>query len=379
MYFDRMKNVHLNKDVGLVAHFISKQYNLDLEYVTADDCTFDEFRGHKITKIKRMPNYRYNIYFYLYLLKNAKSIDYLMTIHCRPYNLFIGMLYKKLNPKGKFYIKMDLGFNSELKIEQSDDLIEKSIKLLKKKYRKLKFSFIKYVDLLSSEIIDVYENIRKYGLYGRKVADKLTLMCNGMDNERVDVKLKKYCEKENIILTVGRLGTYEKNTGFFLDVIKRLDLKGWKVVLVGPMYDQFEYKIKLFFLENPNLREKVIFTGNISDRSDVLEYYNKSKVFCLTSRFECAAQVYAESAYFSNYIITTNVGGAKEITQDEKYGTILPQGDIIKFKEVLQSIIDGEINLEEKYNMITDRRDEITWESLIKNNEKIDNVFGEKQ
>lgn len=383
MYFDGMQNVHLNKDVGLVAHFISKEYDLGLEYVTADNCTFDIFRGHRISKIKRLSNNKYNIFFYLYLLKNSKKTDYLMTIHCRPYNLLIGMLYKKLNPEGKFYIKMDIGpkgidyYNSEIQIKSNDNFIKNSIKLLKSRFRKLRFAFlIKYVDLLSIETIDVYKYIRKYGLCGSKVSDRLTLLCNGMDNERDDVKLKQYNEKENIILTVGRLGTYQKNTVFFLNVIKNLDLKNWKVVLVGPITNKFKDKINLFYSENPNLREKVIFTGNISDREKVLDYYNKAKVFCLTSRFESAAQVYAESAYFSNYIITTDVGGAKEITQNGKYGIVVSQGDMISFTEILQDIISGEIDLEEKYNMITDRRDKITWQNLIKNNKELNSIFG---
>ncbi|OCL25576.1 hypothetical protein U472_14690 [Orenia metallireducens] len=385
MYFDRMKDRHLNKDVGLLPYFIAKKFNLDLEYITADDCGLKRFKNYRITKIKRLPSYRFNIFFYLYLIKNAKNIDCLMTIHFKSRNLLIGMLYKKLNSNGKFYIKLDLSSddkkysNKDIRIEESDNFIQRKIKTLKRIYRRRKFYFIKYVDLISSEVIEVYENINQHGLYGNKISDRLTLLFNGMDNERNNIKLNKYSQKEDIILTVGRLGIHSKNTEFFLDVIKELDLKNWKVILVGPITDEFKKKIELFYKENPSLKERVIFTGNISDRDKLLNYYNKSKVFCLTSRTEGFALVLPEARYYGNYIVTTDVGGAKEVTEEGEYGRVIPQGNKTEFVEVLQEIINDEMDLEKKYNKIVSRRYEITWENLIEINQELSMFLGDNK
>lgn len=117
LYFDRMQDVHLTKDVGLVPHFMVNDKNIELEYVTADKCITNEFRGHNITKIKRFPNAKINLCFYYYLLKNRNNIDYLTMFHCRPLNLLTGIIYKLLNKNGKFYIKMDKGSGKNISMK----------------------------------------------------------------------------------------------------------------------------------------------------------------------------------------------------------------------------------------------------------------------
>lgn len=76
--------------------------------------------------------------------------------------------------------------------------------------------------------------------------------------------------KERILLTVGRLGTYEKNTETLINAFERMllekELRDWNLCLVGPMDASFREFLKVKFDKNIDLRERVLVTGNISDK-----------------------------------------------------------------------------------------------------------------
>lgn len=71
----------------------------------------------------------------------------------------------------------------------------------------------------------------------------------------------------------------------------------------------------------------MILVGNISNRELLYDYYNRAKVFILTSRWEGFAIVYPEALRFGNYIITTDVGGARDIAENTKLGSIIEVGN----------------------------------------------------
>lgn len=368
-YFDRMEDIHLNKDVGLAPFYIAKTYNLDLEYITGSKCIEKSFRGYKIIQIKRWISSSYNLFIYIYLLKNINKIDYLMTFHCRTYNLLLGFVYKILNPNGKFYIKLDLG---------NSDEFQRELKLYKIKDLKLKFFFyfLKYVDLISAERREVYENLYTKGVYGVDIKNKLTNLINGADNYSSEAqKIGKVEEiekaKENIIMTVGRIGTYQKNNEFFLKSLEELDLKNWQIFIVGPIEKQFKKTIEKFIKSQKLSADKIKFLGNIKSRSEIFRLYSKSKVFVLTSRFEGFANVFPEARFFGNYILSTDVGGTAEIIKDLEHGQVIKTSEDLKDK--LVKIINKSIDVNSKN--ILRNRNEIYWSSLVENNNKIRETF----
>ena len=69
---------------------------------------------------------------------------------------------------------------------------------------------IPMTDLISYESLEAYE-FMKDSYAGIDTKDKTLYLPNGYDNEIIDkIKVKTLEEKENIILTVGRLGTEAK-------------------------------------------------------------------------------------------------------------------------------------------------------------------------
>ena len=85
----------------------------------------------------------------------------------------------------------------------------------------------------------------------------------------------------------------------------------------------------------------MIFTGPIFDTQVLFEYFRKAKIFVLTSRYEGFGNVLAHARWNSNYIISTDVGGACDMTDNWKYGSKVKQDDALGlaliFKEVLLS------------------------------------------
>lgn len=150
--------------------------------------------------------------------------------------------------------------------------------------------------------------------------------------------------KEKIIIQVARFGSYQKNTEFLLDVLASVDLKDWKVILAGPIETKeqnFQNIIDNFYNQHTNLRDKIVFVGNISSREELFNLYKKSAVYLNTSRWESFGISMLEAAYFNNYLISTDVGAAIDIINDNQYGKILSQGCKDEFTIALQKIIDN--------------------------------------
>jgi glycosyltransferase involved in cell wall biosynthesis len=154
-----------------------------------------------------------------------------------------------------------------------------------------------------------------------------------------------------------------------LNAVKKINLSDWKIVLVGPIEStecHFQNTIDEFFTLNPNFKNRVIFTGPIYDKEKLWKWYNRSKVFILTSQWEGFAVVLCEALRFRNYIISTNVGGAKEII-GEGYGEIVNNDDCLSLSESLRKIIEKEKNLEDLYEKVNWNPHKISWEYLLNN------------
>lgn len=332
---------HLNtnivgKDMFLVPMYISQHLNANCElvYPKAEfNCHFnDEYRGVKLTPINS--NSQYNCSFNSekeigwWLINNAKRIDVLFLFWLNTRNVIFSNLYKSINPKGVCYIKGDLS------------ILPSSKSLFKSKMRNVLY---RAIDLFSVETDDIYSQIRN-GILGSVMAKKVVLMPNGFDIEmfeQLNMSRRCYAEKENILLTVGRIGSFQKNNEMILSAINGLDLKDWKLLFVGPVDKHFIDIYNDFLDKNPLLKDKVILYGSIDNRAELWNLYDKSKVFILSSRFECMAQVYSEALAFGNYIITTDVQGSIEITDNQRLGRIVGVDDVNALRLSILEIITG--------------------------------------
>ncbi|MGL6118955.1 MAG: glycosyltransferase, partial [Fusobacteriaceae bacterium] len=294
----------IGKDNGMIPIYVAKSGKFNSEIITCDfkkDLP-DEIQGVKIIKIKRflknIRNFVSGLIFikrlplYWYLIKNAKNIDVLMLFHITKCSFWNSFFYKKFNPKGIVYIKADFYLDAYKKelyaIEKKSQSLSEFFrkKRMKKEYEKRK-KLVALCDFISYENLEGY-NFMKESYAGISTKEKTFYLPNGFDNKFVEDNFVKkvFSEKENIFITVGRLGTRQKNTELILETLSKVDLKNWKFIFIGSIEKAFEKEISKFYENFPDKKEKIIFTGIIKDRKELYEYYNRSKVFILPSRWE---------------------------------------------------------------------------------------------
>ena len=299
-WYDDAGEVHLYKDVGGIPYALSKYcgwqatfayndangviHNADYEkYVKLDRIRF--------SKILERLKLRYIKYFQVikYVYFNAPNYDAINFYHCHKFINFLCWLAKKRNPKIITYVKLDMGkagFEKELERQKCCGGV--------KAWRNADLFTVetkKYIATLNS--LNKFNNKVKY-------------LPNGFFSDLVNIDLSSI-KKEKIILTVGRLGTHQKNTELLIEALINIEdsLADWKIYLVGPMPDSFKIWLNKKLINHQFLKEKIMITGNITDKAELYKIYAKSSVFILPSRYEGFPLVIQEAMHFSCYPIVT--------------------------------------------------------------------------
>lgn len=377
--FGKGKNVELVKMTGMIPFKMYQKYGYKSSivfYRDKEEFTYHKnvVKGLKVIKIQdKGRKLGLDASLLKFLIRYAKNIDILHRFHYSLQTLIYVIIYKLLNPKGIAYITLDNDLGSLKKYPHS---------LLLKHPRNFIRNFIAYniieplflnlVDIMSSETsigTEILKNLYK------KYQNKFYYQPYGIDDYFIKenkIKLKEFEEKENIILTVGRIGSPQKNHEMLLKVIEKIDLKDWKVIIAGEIENpEFLEVFKNFINQNPNLKDKIIITGPITDRKELYELYNRSKIFVMTSIFESFGIVMVEAGYFRNYLITTDVISAKDITNNEKCGDIVPINDADTFAKKLEFAINNPEYIKEKAeNFRNHVLENFLWDKII---EKLQN------
>ncbi|WP_288428174.1 glycosyltransferase [uncultured Spirosoma sp.] len=357
---------HLGKDVFLTPYYLGKDKGMDVKIVYPVSKTNRDLPS-EVRDVKLIP-FKYPIIFggrkifvflsLIYILFNCNRIHFLMVFHLNLNSAIIVSFYKFLNNSGKAYLKMDIPLFVVEKLEKKFERIG----LYGYIYKKLFFNLFINVDVLSCETEICFNKISnwKYFDYEKR---KIVLMPNGFDEEEIvklGLSLRDYQNKENIMITVGRLGTSQKNTELLLNSLIGIDLKNWKVILIGSVEDSFLNFINKYFLDHPSMKNSVEFTGNINEKKVLWGYFNKAKVFLMPSKWESYGLVLNEAYRFNNFIISTDVGCAKELIINNN--GIVIDGTVSLFKKTIEEIINRDIEI--KFN--NENMERIFWSSLVK-------------
>ena len=143
----------------------------------------------------------------------------------------------------------------------------------------------------------------------------------------------RYEEKENIILTVGRIGSYQKNSHVLLYAYAMnfpSFKENWELVMVGSVLPEFQNIYNSFCAEFPEIAAHIHLTGSIDDRKQLCAYYRKAKIFALTSYVEGGApNVFAEAAGFGCTVITTDIDAASDMTDYGRLGKVVADAENI--------------------------------------------------
>ncbi|MEG6570381.1 glycosyltransferase [Thermoanaerobacterium thermosaccharolyticum] len=313
--FPETENVHLVKDVGMIPFILHKKYGYDSKIVCYNNGDYpylnNEVKGLKIEFIENTGDVSYDGY--QYLVKNANNIDVLNVYHLINRTIMWITIYKYLNPYGKIFLKLDANENIK-NVKLNNKLID----------------ILNECNIVSVETKSLYEYIKN------NWPIKIQYLPNGFYDYDI-IKEIDYDDKKNIILTVGRLGTYQKATEILLQAYKLAFpyISNWKLKLVGTIEDNFRGYLKEYFSQNQSLVDNVIFTGEITDRKLLEELYMEAKIFCLPSRVEGFPLVFTEAAKNGCYIISTNIPPAYDITDNGKYGSLFNIDDVKTLASIL--------------------------------------------
>lgn len=361
LFFDFFDHEHLGKDPFMVPYYLGKALNCSVNIIyPLRDSNKDlpsSYKGVNFCPYIAKDEKAIHRGMYHIIWDKAKDIDYMMRFFDTYASRKAAFIYKLRNPKGKVYIKMDVNpYNINHKMSYSPKSIIYGIinNFLKSK-----------VDVISCETTLAFTNLKNSPNSYNRWGNKMVYLPNGFDEsllKSLNLKERHLAEKENIMITVGRLGSPPKNTPMLLQALAKTSLKNWRFYLVGPIDPSLQPHIDSFYQENPDKKDSVVFTGAIYDKKELWEYYNRSKVFVLTSRWEGFALVYTEAQRFRNYIISTEVGASRDVIENKKYGDYIEQEDFTGLAEKLQNIIDGvtDINVYQDFDVKA-----LSWEKRL--------------
>lgn len=381
--FSRLKNVDILKMPGMVSYYISKlsnnEINCSLVTLNNDNYfyydSFKEYFDLKILGSEKESNPQFNPVIE-FLKNNSRDIDILNLYHLDLETLKYAKIYKSINSKGKLLLELDADERIKEFFEPAN---RGGVLKLTNKIRPLKsyilHSLVNKSDYIAVESANIYNYL--LGKKNKKLSNKLFLNPYGINSEELSKYNDPSVKKENILITIGRIGTHQKNNELLLEAIESThNITGdWKFYFIGPIEKSFEEFIRNYFEKNPQLGNKVIFTGEINDRKKLSEFIQKAKVFCLTSRYESYGIVLTEAAFYDCYIISTDTGSAKEIIDNMVNGKIISNKQ--QLADELNSVAGGKIDFENaskdgKSNYINNNSWEKTVSKLL---EKINNNF----
>jgi len=357
-YAYQFQEMFLSKDIFLIPYYIAKEMGGECKYLYTQNLGNTEIPNlHRGVSIERTKNTNQWKVFLQEIVNYASEIDVLFLTGSSAVHMLAVLLYKKRNPKGKAVVFGDMEEPQAKELNQNGFHYSGGLAgWVKDKLTDYFFRHATYLvaNTAAYHLVD--------DLCQRKHWDGLLHFYPCLDDEKFlsfGLKRKPFAEKENIMVCVGRIGCYQKNTEMLLEALKKVDLKDWKIYMLGPVTSSFDLKeggdfqqvIDKFFEECPQHQGKVVFTGMVYDQKTVFEYYNRAKVLLMTSRHESWGNVYSEAAALGCYVLSTDVGGANLCSNDWKFGYKLQQEDSEGLAQAIEGIVNGKISMDEKQEM----------------------------
>lgn len=352
------------KDPGMMIYGLSKYcgYNGTLAYLGKEYHNND---FEKYCKVLSMGNFDKQTKrdclnkVKLFIKDNIKQYDAVLLFNYGNTNYKFAYLCKKYNPNIKVWCKLDMSDSGYSHFYE--DSYSRKIKNYIEKIKS------KYVDLFTVETLKYYNDLKDTKMFA---GGRLKYLPNGVSLLGVDIEKLDNIPKENIVLTVGRLGSYEKNNEMLLEAISMISksaIKDWKFYFVGPIIDSFSELIEIFFVQHAELKDKIVFMGNISDRQKLYEIYAKSKFFCMTSRSESFCIATIEAMYFGCIPLLTRYGAVVDDQTDcGRIGNVCEESSASDFAAKLENAIMSDNSDKSSQKAREWARSRFNYENIVK-------------
>lgn len=344
--FLHTKNVHLLKDVGMIPYQLHKEFEYDVSIATYENeknyaYLASDVPGLQLVFIKKT-RFGKILDGIRYLIANSSSIDVLNVYHLNLASFFWLLIYRMLRRKGSLsYLKLDMSYKG------LQDCLAYNLK-----------GWIKRKTIEMAEVVSVETTLIQTALQ-KRLKKEILYIPNGFLLP-VDTA-NSHRKKENIILTVGNLGTWEKATDTLLMAFaefcekiqdreeEQQQGKPWILRLVGPIEQKFNSYIEDFYGKHPAIRSRVVFTDNIMDKKRLAEEYAKAKVFILPSRQESFGIVLTEAISEGCYIIAADRAPAGyDVSDKGKQGKIFEADNKEQLANVFREVCSEKVDWDQR-------------------------------
>ena len=316
LFYPKFKNEHSLKGLGMIPKYLHKNHNIDPYIIT-----YKNENKYNIYEWLNLLFIKWNIVFFFIKTLIKINPKHIMFSHIKIETLIFSIISKIVRPKIKILIRWDANFRPAWKLNWRWKYLWPIIN------RVLYFIIPKY----STITIETYHSLnyieQNYGV-------KLFHQTNWYDWSK-DMKID-LLKKENIVTTISRLWTFDKNTELFLDVAKYVINKNneIKFIAIGNINNDTNFidYLEKFKKNNPTIIKNISFVW-YKEWVEKISFFQKSKFLLMTSRYEWFANVFPEAAYYWNLIVSTDVWWAFETTNK---GTLWKVLDCKKEEEFIE-------------------------------------------
>jgi len=296
--FERFESFHLFKDVGQIPYHVKKLSDVDVE-VWRKSFNSDEndypFRIVNIESSRKGNAISFSIF--KKIISNSKEINYLNLFHLRRNSLFYAVVYKLFNKNGKVFIKCD--FSNDSWTHKSYRIKKVLIKLL------CRLDFINVLLIEHWDIYCLFKNMGVDCIYSPNGVSEAFYLNN--------TEVKK-TTTPNLIF-VGKCGDVRKNAEELVCALLSIgDRIEWEVSFVGSETDEFR---KWFDDKSKGYDSKIIqrfnFLGFLSDPKKMIDLYQRSHIFVMTSLKEGYPLSLSEACWCGCYPILSKGSGGRDL------------------------------------------------------------------
>lgn len=330
------------KDAGMLLYELNTSFNYMTNYC---GCNSSEYKAEwnpqflesvSVTKISESLEFKQQVLdIKNYIEMHITDYDAVIFFNYGNTTYKLAKLCKKINPKIVVYVKLDMGKGGYAHFAPN-----RNFSFWRSRFEAFKS---RYIDFFTVETKEYYNTLKDTPMF----KNRLYYLPNGVSTLGIDDATVNIEQKENIVITVGRLGIYEKNTELFLNSILEIpdNLRSqWKFYFVGPQTKEFSQYITKFLEENPRLVSNIVQLGNITDRNELADLLKQSKIICMPSRTEGACIATLEGMYFGCVpIISRYSSFVKDTTNNESIGKVVDDYTSSGFAKAIVEYMEDEV------------------------------------
>lgn len=262
-YYNDIGYQHLYKDVGSIPLALSRYcgWKTTFAYVPRHEELQDDFFEKHVNLIP-IKSYCWRfLSVAIFLWEHAASYEVINLYHLGIKSCCLLAIIRARNSKAKIYIKLDI----------NKDKVKKILKMGESWWGKRLFCILNHfhlnADIYSVETKMFASVLNRLPLFH----GRLKYLPNGFWQESESM-ISNACFSKNgkrVILSVGRIGAYEKNSELLIEGFATLPIvirQNWMLILVGTYTKEVFEKVQSLQQEDPELKGKIILTGRIDDK-----------------------------------------------------------------------------------------------------------------